>query len=128
MSEGEEKSLTWLVGASLVLLLVVGWGCLASSYAGATEGTEFAVTPSGRMTARGRGIGMLIAATITFLLNAIQQLPNFFNVISWHVSNRVWLPILFIVLAIAIVVGAIGLKKLEQNLEKPKYGSRTRRK
>jgi uncharacterized membrane protein YhdT len=127
MSEQDGKSLRWIVTASLVLIVVIGWGSLASSYAGAVEGTLPTVGSSGRMTVRGRGVAMLISATITFLWNAVAQLPNFFSVISWHCSNRVWLPILFIVLGLAVVAGAWGLKKLEDNLSKPGYRPKKRK-
>jgi hypothetical protein len=73
------------------------------------------------MTAGGRTNGrlLLISAVFSFIVTSITQIPKFFTIISWHISNRIWLPILFIVLEAAVLAGGYGLKKLEENLSKP---------
>lgn len=72
---------------------------------------------------------MLISAIYSFVATSITQLPNFFSVITWHLQNRIWLPILFVVLECGIVAGGYGLQKLEENLDGPKKpGRRKKRK
>lgn len=40
-------------------------------------------------------------------------------VISWHLSNRIWLPILIVLLEVGAAGGGVFMKRLEQNLSKP---------
>jgi hypothetical protein len=52
--------------------------------------------------------------------NQHRSTAELFSVIMWHLQNRIWLPILFIVLECGIVAGGYGLEKLENNLAGPK--------
>ncbi|VAX41448.1 hypothetical protein MNBD_PLANCTO02-2679, partial [hydrothermal vent metagenome] len=51
------------------------------------------------------------------------QLPNFPAVIGWNLKNRIWLPILLIVLELIVFFGGFKMKALEKQLAKP-YRSR----
>lgn len=121
----DEKSIRWIVTVSMIFMAYLAWGFLAGSYAGHSGG---AVTPVvvGRRTSR---IFMIIMGIYSFVATSLQQLPNIFSVISWHLQNRIWLPILFIVLECGIFAGGYGLHKLEQNLNGPKKsGGRKKKK
>ena len=69
---------------------------------------------------RTSGILMLVSAIYSFVATSITQVPSFFSVISWHLSHRIWLPLLFLFLEAGVLAGGYGLKKLEENLSKPK--------
>lgn len=56
---------------------------------------------------------------LTFVVVAVEQLPNMPAVIGWHLSNRIWLPILFIILKVAAFFGCLKMKSLEKKLNKP---------
>ncbi len=56
---------------------------------------------------------------LTFVVVAVEQLPNMPSAIAWHFKNRIWLPIIFIVLEIAAFFGCIKMKSLEKELSKP---------
>lgn len=120
MAEGE-KSIAWIVVSAALLVVVFGWGFLAGSYAGAharpmSEMSEHELeTLEIRGVSRARG-----AAPVVFLENAIDQLPNFVTVVSWHFANRVWLPILIGLAMAGVVGGGLALKKVEQNLSQPR--------
>lgn len=101
----EEKSLTWIVVAAAVFVTVFGWGFLAGSYAGAhaTPMSEMNADELQDLDTRGPARARR-GAISAFIRNSIEQLPNMPAVVSWHFSNRVWLPIL-IVLAMPGVIG-----------------------
>lgn len=120
----QEKSIRWIVTMAMILMAYLAWGFLAGSYAGSAGGAVAPVV--GRRTS---GFIMLILGVYSFIATSIQQLPNFFSVLLWHLQNRIWLPILFIVLECGIVAGGYGLQKLEENLNgPPKSGSRKKKK
>ena len=120
MVEGE-KSIAWIVVSAAMLVAVFGWGFLAGSYAGAhakpmsemsddeLEALELRRLPTARRT-----------GPAVFLENAIEQLPNFVTVVSWHFANRIWLPILIGLAMAGVVGGGFALKKVEQNLSQPR--------
>lgn len=119
------KSLTWIVVMVMLGIAVFGWGFLAGSYAGAhspklsemsADETEDVDTRSLRSARRG--------AVAAFVGNGLEQLPNLPAVIAWHMSNRIWLPILILVLEVGAVIGAYAMKKVENSLEKPKQRRR----
>ena len=99
------KSITWIVTASVILVAYLGWGFMAGSYAGSSGGAIH-FGPSSR-----------ISAVYSFVITSITQLPSFFSVIGWHLSNRIWLPLLFVILEVAVIAGGVGLNRLEQSLE-----------
>ena len=117
----EGKSIRWIVIVSMIFVAYLGWGFMAGSYAeiGATALPEVGNLRIRR--GRGMGIALLISAVVSFVVTSITELPNFFSVISFHMSNRIWLPILFIVLEGLVLAGGYGLQKLEENLEKPRH-------
>lgn len=117
MAEG--KSIRWVTIAALLFVLYVGWGLMAGSYAG---GAHAGAVISGRRG--GAGIGLMASAVFSFVATSIMELPNFFAVMSWHSSNRIWLPILILIVAVGVCGGGYGLHKLEQNLSKPRRKKR----
>ena len=121
----DQKSLTWIVVMVMIGIAVFGWGFLAGSYAGAhspklsemsADELEDVDTRSQRSARRG--------AVAAFVGNALEQLPNLPAVISWHMTNRIWLPIAIVVLEVGAMVGAYALKKVESALEEPKQRRR----
>lgn len=123
----QEKSISWIVAVSMVVVAIVGWGVLASSHVGAhapllSDGT---FETSGEIVVPRRpGLALAIAGLIAFLWTALVQLPNFVSVISYHLTNRVWLPIAIIAVEVLVFCSGFGLKLLEKQLEQP---YRTRR-
>jgi len=123
----DEKSLTWVVVRVMSGIAVFGWGFLAGSY----DGTHYSklsemsaaeledVDTRSRRSWRGRR-DFVGEAVYIFVGNAIQQLPNLPTVISWHITNRIWLPITIVVLEVGALLGASSMKKLESALKKPK--------
>jgi uncharacterized membrane protein YhdT len=111
----QDKSIRWNVTMCMILVAYLASGFLAGSYAGNSGGAVAPVV--GRRTS---GIIMLIMGMYSFIATSIVQLPNFVSVIMWHLQNRIWLPILFVVLECGIVAGGYGLEKLENNLAGPK--------
>ena len=118
-----EKSVTWVIGTLMLAIAVIGWGFLAGSYSGAhaaslselseEEIAEFNHNRSNvRRTAR-RG-------EIEFVFVALEQLPNMPAVIGWHFSNRIWLPILILVLESGALFGGLKMKSLEKELSIPR--------
>jgi hypothetical protein len=122
----EQKSLTWVSAWVMIGILVFGWGSLAGSYAGAhspkrgdiSENESDDVDTRIQRDYDSNSVAEL--AVNVFLQNALDQLPNFSAVISWHMTNRIWLPIVIVVLEIAALVGACSLKKVERALEEPR--------
>ena len=120
--ERDEKSLGWIAVMAMILIAVVAWGCLANSYQSATavaDDSDEMYMPHGPVSARrmrARGGALFVSAAITIVANATLQVPNFLTVISWHFSNRIWLPIFFMILEAFVLLGVVGLKKLENKL------------
>ena len=120
MAEGE-KSLIWIIVMVMACIALFGWGFLAGSYDGAHSGNMSEITaeelkdlklPSPRRV-RGFSIG-------TFIGNAIEQLPNCVTVVTWHLSNRIWLPVTIVALEVAVLIGGVVLKRVESALETPR--------
>jgi hypothetical protein len=111
------KSLVWVAGASVVLVALFSWGCMANAYSGRIEEVVAgAALAPGRM--RGKGLVIIIGAIIAFFVNAITQIPNLFPVISWNIANRKGLLIALALLQVFVIGVAWGLKFLEKQLEK----------
>ncbi len=108
--ERDGKSIRWIVIWTMLFMAFLAWGFMAGSCAGNTHAVHIA-------SRRGSAIWtFFIFGVYSFLATSIYELPNFFSVISWHFSNRIWLPLLFIVLEVAIALSGVGLQKLEDNL------------
>lgn len=121
-----EKSLRWMVISLFLLVAGVGWGFLAGSYADAhavvaddSEAAQIEVIHLRRGTGALAAVVMLFASVIVFVVNAVTQLPNLPWVIGWHFTNRIWLPILILLLEAAVIAGGLGLQRLEANLALP---------
>ena len=121
----QEKSLTWIVVVVMAGIAIFGWGFLAGSYEGAHTAKVSEMSEVDRMELEGRPPRSVRAvAVVAFFANAVRQLPKLPEVISWHMSHRIWLPILIVVLEVCALIGGIGLKKLEKSLKKPGYRRR----
>ena len=115
------KSITWIVVAAAIFVLLFGWGFLAGSYAGAhtTSVSELSheklqsIDPA-LLRRADRG------AISSFIGNSIEELPNVGAVISWHLTHRIWLPILIALALIGVLAGGVVLHKLEQKLSRPR--------
>lgn len=112
--EQEEKSLTWVVATLMATIAVLGWGFLAGSYEGANPSRDHWNDFDRPSSGRGRGGLALFAA------NAVEQLPNLPAVLSWHFSNRIWLPIVILILEGVALGGGIALHRAGDQLGKPK--------
>ena len=119
-------TLTWVAAWVMIGIFVFGWGSLAGSYAGAhspklSEISENELEGVDTRFRRGNDSDSFSELAVdVFLQNALEQLPNFSAVISWHMTNRIWLPIVIVVLEVAALVGACALKKVERALGEPK--------
>ena len=123
----DERSITWIVVMVMIGIAAFGWGFLAGSYAGAhsPELSQMSIDKPERVSRRSPQ-RLRTEATLDFLGHAIEQLPNLPVVISWHFKNRIWLPILIIVLEVGALLGAYGMKKVEKELEAPNRRRRER--
>ena len=119
MANGE-KSLIWIVAAAGLFVAVLGWGFLAGSYAGA-HSTALSEMSEEEVEAleQDHNPGSRRGAVSAFVGNSIEQLPNLPSVVSWHFSNRIWLPILIALAMLGVVGGGFALKKVEQSLQSP---------
>lgn len=115
-----EASLGWVVGALAVVVALFGWGFLAGSYAGsqATPMSEMSSEELKELNTR-TPLRAKRASMAMFVTNAIEQLPNMGSVISWHFTNRIWLPILILVAELGVLGGGIIMKKVESSLAQP---------
>ena len=105
MSEREsEQSILWVVVMLMLVIAAFGWAFAAAGYAHAAEGW-------------GSGVGR--RAMGAFIGNAFRQLPNFFAVLGFLFSKRLWLAIIFIVLEVLAVCFGFWMKKLEKDWSKP---------
>lgn len=123
----ENQSILWVMGMLMLAILGLGWGLMANSYVEAQSpnlsqaaGSELPARPplfglQWRGPVRKLGTGLL-----KFAVNTIGQLNNLGTVVMWHFSNRVWIPIVILVLEVAAVCGAVALKRVEVALAKPK--------
>ena len=57
--------------------------------------------------------------------SAFQQLPHLPAVVIWHLAHRLWLLIVLCLFPPAVLLGGVGMKAVEQNLnEKPRVKRR----
>jgi hypothetical protein len=110
----KEKSLLWVMIVLAISVILFSWGTLASSFSGAHS-----TVPGEFITGLNDPVIEADETAIwVFLLNAVKQLPNFPEVLSWHLSHRIWLPILLLCLLVAVVTGCLFMRKLERRLFK----------
>lgn len=116
----DSKSIGWIVGASMILVAYLGWGMMAGGWAGLEVEAIESAAGSGRVrTARGFGLALMVAAVVNFLVVSVTQLPEFFDVLSWHFTDRIWVPILIVLLEGALLAGGVALYRLEKTLNAP---------
>jgi hypothetical protein len=120
----EEISVTWVVVMVMIGIAAFGWGFLAGSYAGAHSSTLSRMSADSNDDNTRSLRRVQRRAVATFVGHAIEQLPNLPAVISWHFSNRIWLPIMIIVFEVGALIGAYALKKVETALKTPKQRGR----
>ncbi len=121
----EEKSVAWIVVAAAILVVVFGWGFLAGSYAGAHSPSIGEMSEEERESLETRAPARARrGALAAFIGNSIEQLPNLPAVVSWHFSNRIWLPILIMLAFGGVISGGFVLKRVEQNLNQPRHQRR----
>ncbi len=119
------KSVTWIVVAAAVFVVVAGWGFLAGSYAGSRSGSLTELSDEEAEAFESRGVSQARRGAVgTFVGHSIEQLPNMPTVISWHFSNRIWLPILIALALAGVIGGGFGLKAVERNLNQPRHRKR----
>lgn len=117
----EEKSITWVVAALALAVLALGWGFLAGSYSGAHAALMSEMSPEELENVEVPGPHRTRQRSRSaFIANAIEQLPNIGAVLSWHFSNRVWLPILIILAEFGVIGCGIAMKKLEAGFNRPR--------
>jgi hypothetical protein len=117
----QEQSVWWVAAMVMLVVAAFGWAFMAAGYAHAAEGWREAgivgAEDAGSLTGARR------RAWSDFLRNAIRQIPNCVAVISYTVTNQIWLPILFAVLEVLVIIGAVIMKRVEHSLQ---TGSRRR--
>ena len=123
--DSTEKSITWIVVAAALLVVFMGWGFLAGSYVGAHAPSIVDMDESELHDLKVRHRHQASRSSIiTFVMTSIEQLPNLPAVISWHLSNRLWLPILIVLALAGVIGGGFVLKKVDQNLNRPPVSRR----
>ncbi len=111
------KSITWVVTMASITVAVIGWCMLATAYVGYTEGLNVPV-PSGRVrVGRGSGILLLVGAVARMIWDGVTQIPNVFSVIKFAFQERLGVVIGIVVLEVLLIVGGLGMKKLERDME-----------
>lgn len=133
--ETKERSLRWMVISLSLLVAFFGWGFLAGSYEGAhatplseMDGAEVEVVHLRRGSGGVAGVVMVLSSVLFFLLNAVTQLPKLPDVLMWHLSNRLWMPILILVVEMGVIGGGYALQRLETSLSGPPAKPRKRHK
>lgn len=115
-----QASLGWVVGALAVVVALFGWGFLAGSYVGAHATPMSEMSPEELKELNTRTpLRAKRASMSTFVSNAVEQLPNMGGVISWHFTNRIWLPILILAAELGVLGGGIIMKRVESSLAQP---------
>lgn len=118
--EEENKSVVWVIATVMVLIAGFGWGFMAGSYVGANSTPLSELSEAEREDINTRTPRRAIRGGMGYFIgNAIGQLPNMPAVISWHLSNRIWLPALIVLLEVGAAIGGWKMKQLEQELSKP---------
>ncbi|WP_417388602.1 hypothetical protein [Gimesia sp.] len=137
-SQDDEPSTHKLIALVMLGIALFGWACAAAAYAHAKEGwrsneTERFADENGgdlesdlhltrRRAARSAMIKTAFAALMDFIGNAFRQIPNFFSVVAFTFSERLWLVILFAVLeGAAVGLGYIMEKVGESFVDSPQY-------
>ena len=106
----DHKSIRWTVTVAMIFVGYLAWGFMAGSYAANSHAGGIIVN-SPLLFADDI---MMISAIDSFVATSILEIPNLPVVISWNFANRVWLPILFFLLEVGILIGGLGLQRLEQ--------------
>ena len=103
------KSLRWMISMLLLAVVGMGWGFAAAFYA--SDELSYRARPSdyavGSPRLAGReGVG-------AFLFNAIAQIPEAPQVLSYTVRKRFWLPVVVCLLVGGVLLLGAWAKRLE---------------
>jgi len=111
MHEDEEEWPVWYVTLFLMLFVAwLAWAFAAAGYATEQEG----LSPFGR-----RLLKLLV-------WNALAKLPDLPAVLSYTFREKLWLPIVFAVVEVLIVLLGVVLKVVERQMDSPKKRRRRR--
>lgn len=120
-----DLSIGWVVMLAMIVVAVIGWGCMASHYVHVVENydpTELDTSPGPRRL-KARAAAALITGFVAFIANIFTQLPNLFAVIGQNLRHNQGLMIGLVVVEALIFLGGMWMTKLEADLKKPsKYG------
>ena len=123
--EPDEKSITWVVIAMAIVILLFGWGILANSYATAMELQN--IDPDNPPMPSGRGRSALVRSLVIFTIHSFREVPRFFTVIAWNLQHRMWLFGLIALAEVATVAFGFGMKLFEGVADDPYKKLRARR-
>lgn len=98
--EDEGLSIRAVVVLAMLVIAAFGWAFAAAAYAHEMEGW-----------ASGMGGRHAFSA---FALNAVTHIPQAFEVIGFTFTKRLWLAIVILVLEFLVLLGGLGLKKIEK--------------
>ena len=120
----KDKPVIWVVAMAAVLVAAFGWAFMAAGYAHSVEGWRSGGVAEaefhGRLRVRrGSMQRESVRAMADFVHNAFRQLPKMPAVIGHSVSNRLWLPLLFVVLEGGVIGGGWWMYRLEKELRRP---------
>ena len=113
MSDEGEKSVGWVVIALMLAIAWIGWTFMAASYAHSEEGWRTA----GAGAAESFSVRSERRSSLRdFILNGFDQLPDFFSVIKFSFSQRLWLVGIFGGLEVLVILLGWKMKQLETKL------------
>ena len=123
-AQKQGKSIEWVVGALMVLILLGSWAMMAGEYAKAEEGWRSDLTAEAEFIQgsprrlRG-GAAMLTSAMgfVDFLENAVVQIPSVFSVLRFTLTEKLWIPVTTILLLATAAGAGYGIRKVEHHLE-----------
>lgn len=122
-----DKSVTSVVIGLIIVILITGWGCMATSYEAAQAASLSEAQENGDIPTRAGALFSLMRSLVVFANTAIDQIPNMFGVIGWHLQNRIWLPIATLLIAGGAIFFGFGLKMMEGVAEDPYQKHRAKR-
>lgn len=122
-----EKSIQSVVMGLVAVILIAGWGCMASSYDAQHADSLSEHQEEGVPSSQVGAIFSLTRALVIFADTALTQIPNFFSVIGWHLQHRIWLPIAIGLLTGCAVLFGFGLKMMEGIADDPYAKARAKR-
>ena len=103
----------------------IGWFSMAASYSAAhsprlsemSDARRDELAREWRSRRSSRRVRQRLMAES--LGGAMSYLTSFGEVVSWHMANRIWLPVLILLAEIGVIGGGIALRRLERRLNRP---------